>query len=61
MNLNAHILTLKQRHAKLKAKIVEEETRPSPDQTKLSTMKLEKLHLKEEIQMLEKRSELALA
>jgi hypothetical protein len=52
MNLQSHIDALKGRHANLDSKIVAEARRPSPDNSQLSRMKVEKLRLKEEMERL---------
>ncbi len=52
MNLQSHIDALKGRHASLDSKIAAEGRRPSPDSATLTSMKLEKLRLKEEMERL---------
>ncbi len=52
MNLQSHIDALKGRHASLESKIAAEDSRPRPDNTALSRMKVEKLRLKEEMERL---------
>ncbi len=52
MSLQAHIDTLKERHASLDARIVDEDHRPRPDSETLSRLKVEKLRLKEEMERL---------
>ncbi len=49
MSVEARIETLKERHAGLDARITAEEQRPRPDEDILTKLKLEKLHLKEEM------------
>ncbi len=49
MSVEARIETLKERHAGLEARIASEEHRPRPDEDTLVKLKLEKLHLKDEI------------
>ena len=44
--------TLEDRHAALERQIEEEDTRPQPNATELSRLKLEKLRLKEEMERL---------
>lgn len=44
---NAHVETLNARHAKLDAKLAEESRRPLPDPVRLTSIKREKLKLKE--------------
>ena len=52
MSLQARIESLKDRHATLDTKIVDEDHRPQPDTIALSRLKLEKLRLKEELERL---------
>ena len=52
MSLNARLESLKQRHSSLETRISDEDRRPRPDQDALSRLKIEKLHLKEEIERL---------
>ncbi|HEX7389723.1 MAG TPA: YdcH family protein [Acidiphilium sp.] len=52
MSLQARIESLKVRHAGLEARISEEDSRPRPDDDELARLKLEKLHLKEELERL---------
>jgi hypothetical protein len=52
MNIQAHLETLKDRHASLETRISDEDHRPRPDADELARLKLEKLHLKEEIERL---------
>ena len=52
MNIQAHLETLKDRHANLETRISDEDHRPRPDAAQLVRLKLEKLHLKEEIERL---------
>ena len=53
MALEQRIESLRKRHSHIEAQIQEEETRPSPDNTKLHQLKKEKLSLKDEIARLE--------
>ena len=55
MSLQSRIDALKGRHASLENKIVAEDRRPSPDNTALTRMKVEKLRLKEEMERLKTR------
>lgn len=48
------IRALETRHAEIESRIALEGTRPRPDDTVLAKMKLEKLHLKEEMERLKK-------
>jgi len=52
MSLQTHLETLKERHAALDARILEEDQRPRPDNDTLTRLKVEKLHVKEEIERL---------
>ena len=52
MSLSNHLNTLKLRHSHVDEDIAIEQRRPSPDMTKLSSLKRERLHLKEEISKL---------
>jgi hypothetical protein len=49
MNLQARLDTLKDRHASLEARLASEDRRPAPDSETLTTIKREKLRLKEEM------------
>lgn len=48
-----HLQALKQKHAALDAEIEEEMARPLPDETKISSLKRQKLKLKEQIEAAE--------
>lgn len=50
MNLNARMDALKERHVSLENRIFDEDRRPQPDTQALTRLKIEKLHLKEEIE-----------
>lgn len=52
MSLHTRLDSLKERHASLDARIIEEDQRPRPDSDALTRLKLEKLHVKEEIERL---------
>jgi hypothetical protein len=52
MSLQSHIEALKERHASLDTRIIEEDHRPRPDDGQISRMKLEKLRLKEQMERL---------
>jgi hypothetical protein len=52
MSLQTHLETLKERHAALDARILDEDQRPRPDTETLTRLKIEKLHVKEEIERL---------
>ncbi|MGA9868082.1 MAG: YdcH family protein [Acetobacteraceae bacterium] len=53
MSLQAHLDSLRERHAALEARISEEDHRPRPDSDTLTRLKIEKLHVKEEIERLQ--------
>ena len=46
----AHLQALKAKHAALDEEIAKEMSRPLPDETKVSSLKRQKLKLKEEIE-----------
>jgi hypothetical protein len=52
MSLNTHLDALKERHASLETRIFDEDHRPQPDSETLMRLKIEKLHLKEEMERL---------
>jgi hypothetical protein len=52
MSLNTHLDALKERHASLETRILDEDHRPRPDSEALMRLKLEKLRLKDEIERL---------
>jgi hypothetical protein len=52
MSLNTRLDALKERHASLETRIFDEDHRPRPDSEALMRLKLEKLHLKEEMERL---------
>ena len=52
MPLNARISSLEDRHAALERRILDEDSRPRPDDTELARLKREKLRLKEEMERL---------
>ena len=47
---NAHLQALKAKHAALDEEIAKEMARPLPDETTISSLKRQKLKLKEEIE-----------
>lgn len=49
MNLQARLETLKDRHASLEARLASEDNRPARDADTISSLKREKLRLKEEM------------
>jgi hypothetical protein len=55
MSLNTHLEALKERHASLETRILDEDHRPRPDSEALMRLKLEKLHLKDEMERLRTR------
>ncbi len=52
MSLDSHIDQLRERHAALEARIQDEDQRPRPDPDALTRLKIEKLHLKEQMERL---------
>lgn len=52
MSLQAHLDTLKERHAALELRISDEDQRPMPDAETLHRLKIEKLRVKEEMERL---------
>jgi len=52
MSLHTRLDALKERHATLEMRILDEDQRPRPDSEVLSRLKIEKLHVKEEIERL---------
>jgi hypothetical protein len=52
MTLQSRLESLKERHAALESRIAEEDQRPMPDSETLNRLKIEKLHVKEEIERL---------
>ena len=56
MSLNNRLEALKERHASLETRISDEDHRPRPDTDSLTRLKLEKLHLKEEMERLRIRA-----
>ena len=52
MSYSTRLDALKQRHASLETRISDEDRRPRPDNDTLMRLKLEKLHLKEEMEKL---------
>jgi len=52
MTLQTRLESLKERHAALEARIFDEDQRPRPDSEMLTRLKVEKLHVKEEIERL---------
>ncbi|HUB11564.1 MAG TPA: YdcH family protein [Acetobacteraceae bacterium] len=52
MSQQARLDALRERHAALEARIFDEDQRPRPDSDILMRLKIEKLHVKEEIERL---------
>ena len=52
MTLQARFDALKERHAALEQRIADEDQRPRPDSETLTRLKIEKLHVKEEMERL---------
>ena len=52
MSQEARIESLKARHAALENKVVAEDARPRPDAEMLNKLKIDKLHVKQEIERL---------
>jgi hypothetical protein len=52
MSLQSRVESLKARHAELENRVADEDARPRPDGDVLARLKLEKLHVKEEIERL---------
>jgi hypothetical protein len=52
MNLQARLDALKERHAALETRILDEDQRPRPDSETLTRLKIEKLRVKEEMERL---------
>jgi hypothetical protein len=52
MNLQARLETLKDRHANIEARLASEDRRPAPDSDTITSLKREKLRLKEEMERL---------
>jgi hypothetical protein len=52
MSLQSRLEALKERHAFLESRIADEDQRPRPDSDALTRLKLEKLHLKDEMERL---------
>ena len=50
MSLHTRLDALKERHAALEMRIFDEDQRPRPDSETLMRLKVEKLHVKEEIE-----------
>jgi hypothetical protein len=57
MTLQARLDALKERHAALESRIADEDQRPRPDSDTLTRLKIEKLHVKEEMERLRNHKE----
>ena len=57
MSLQARLDALKERHAALELRITNEDQRPRPDAKVLTRLKIEKLHVKEEMERLRNQTE----
>jgi len=57
MTLQSRLESLKERHAALETRIAEEDQRPMPDSETLNRLKIEKLHVKEEMERLRNQKE----
>jgi hypothetical protein len=58
MSQQARLDALKDRHAALEARIFDEDQRPRPDSDTLMRLKIEKLHVKEEIERLRESAQI---
>jgi len=52
MSLQSRLTSLKDRHTSLEMRIADEDQRPRPYDSELTRLKVEKLHLKEEMERL---------
>jgi hypothetical protein len=52
MSLQTRLDALRERHASLESRIMDEDQRPRPDSQTLTRLKIEKLRVKEEIERL---------
>ncbi len=59
MSLEAHIRELESKHQKLEDQIADMMNHPSVDDLEIKRLKLEKLHIKEEIERLRKQLDAA--
>lgn len=53
MTVSAHVKELEIKHSTLDAQIKTEQKSPAPDTLRITTLKKQKLHLKEQIQQFE--------
>jgi len=58
MSVHTRLDSLRERHAALEMRITDEDHRPRPDTDTLTRLKIEKLHLKEEIERLREHGEM---
>jgi hypothetical protein len=56
MSQQARLEALKEKHTALEARILDEDQRPRPDTETLTRLKIEKLHVKEEIERLREQA-----
>ena len=57
MSLQARLDSLKEQHAALEVRIIDEDQRPRPDSDTLTRLKIEKLRVKEEMERLRTQQE----
>jgi hypothetical protein len=57
MTLQARLDALKERHAALELRIADEDQRPMPDSETLKRLKIEKLHVKEQMERLRSQAD----
>jgi len=57
MTLQTRLESLKERHAALETRIADEDQRPKPYSEMLTRLKIEKLHVKEEMERLRGQTE----
>jgi hypothetical protein len=50
MSLSARLEALKERHALLESRLFDEDNRPQPDTETIARLKIEKLHIKDEME-----------
>ena len=58
MSLQTRLDSLRERHAALETRIMDEDHRPRPDSDTLTRLKLEKLRVKEEIERIREHGEM---
>ena len=57
MTVQTRLDSLRERHAALETRIADEDQRPRPDTETLTRLKIEKLHVKEEMERLRTQAE----